>query len=141
MVTAYDIGADGKIDCTKETEYKIDETPLSLIKAATMAGFNYKMNFVSPEAMEDGPVDANEGAPTAAVEKEEEEEKEEESHSELDDHYFDEDGNGDKEEGAVEGGGEEGGDEGDSKEEASGDREFRGEGEGGEVADELSAPI
>ena len=47
VVTAYDIGADGKIDRTKETEYKIDETLLSLIKAATMAAFNYKVNFVS----------------------------------------------------------------------------------------------
>jgi len=66
-----------------------------------MAGSNYKMNFVSPEAMDDGPVDANEGAPTAAVEEEEEEE-EMEYHSERDDHCFDEDGNGDVEEGAVE---------------------------------------
>ena len=143
MGTAYGIGADGKIDRTKETDYKIDETPLShvlsLIKAATMAGSNYKMNFVSPEAMENGPVDANEGAPTAAVEEEEEEE--EEYHSERDDHYFDEDGNGYVEEGAVEEGSKEDGDEGGSEEEASGDRKIRGEGEGGEVADELYALV
>ena len=140
MVTAYDIGADGKIDRTKESEYKIDETLLSLIKAATMAGSNYKMYFVSQEAMEDGPVDANEGAPSTAVEEEEEEE-EEEYHSERDDHYFYEDGNGDVEEGAAEEGSEEDGDEGDSEEEASGDRKIRGEGEGGEVADKLNALI
>ena len=30
VVTAYDIGADGKIDRTKETECRIDETLLSL---------------------------------------------------------------------------------------------------------------
>ena len=46
VVTAYDIGADGKIDRTKENEYKIDEILLSLIKAATMAGFNSKANFI-----------------------------------------------------------------------------------------------
>ena len=42
VVTAYGIGADGKINSTKETEYKIHWALLSLIKAATMAGFNYK---------------------------------------------------------------------------------------------------
>ena len=36
--TAYDISADGKIDRTKETEFKID-TLLSLIKSAIIAGF------------------------------------------------------------------------------------------------------
>jgi hypothetical protein len=129
VVNAYDIGADGKIDRTKETEYKIDVTLLGLIKAATMAGFNSKVNFVSPEAMEDGLVE------------EEEEEEEADYHSERDDLLLLEEGNGDEEEGAVKEGSEEDGDEGDSEEEASGDREFRGEGEGGEVADELSALI
>ena len=50
VVTAYDIGADGKIDRTKETKYKIDETLLSLIKAATMAGSNYKIIIFSPRS-------------------------------------------------------------------------------------------
>jgi len=36
VVTAYGIGVDGKIDRTKETEYKIDETPLSFINACTL---------------------------------------------------------------------------------------------------------
>ena len=135
MVTAYNISADGKIDRTKETEYKIDETLLNLIKAATMAVFSSKVNFVTPEAMEDGPVDANEGAPTAPVEEEGKYD------SERNDYYFDKKGNGDEEEGAVEEGGEDDGDGGDSEEEDSGYREFRGEGEGGEVADKLSALI
>jgi hypothetical protein len=90
-----------------------------------MAGFNSKVNFVSPEAMEDGLVE------------EEEEEEEADYHSERDDLLLLEEGNGDEEEGAVKEGSEEDGDEGDSEEEASGDREFRGEGEGGEVADKL----
>ena len=136
VVTAYGIGADGKIDRSKETEYKIHEALRSLFKAATMAGFNSKVNFVSLETMMDGPVAANESAPTDTVE---EEEREEEYDSERDDHYFDENGNGDKEEGAVEEGSEEDGDEGGSEEEASGDRKIRWEGEGGEVADELGA--
>jgi len=37
VATAYDISADGKIDRTKETEFKIDTALLSLTKSAMRA--------------------------------------------------------------------------------------------------------
>jgi len=42
VATAYDISADGKIDRTKETEFKIDTALLSLTKSAII-GFYSKV--------------------------------------------------------------------------------------------------
>jgi len=60
----------------KEIDFKIDKTLQSPIKAATIAGLDSKVNSVFPKAIKDGPVEANKGAPTAAVGEEEEEEEE-----------------------------------------------------------------
>ena len=135
------------MDRSKETEYKIDTTLLGLIKAGTFAGFNSKVHFVSAEDMEDDPVDANQGAPAAAVEEEGGEEEKEEGESdgeerddqegaEAEEEGAEEDGDIDEEEGAEGEGGEEGGGEEDGD-----DQEARGDGEGGGWTDEVGALI
>jgi len=46
VVNAFDVGPDGKLDRTKLTEYKIDDSLISLIKSATEAGNNAGITFI-----------------------------------------------------------------------------------------------